>query len=128
MFNLSRGCVAGVAGLRLLVHHLPDVPLVRGEHYLPVLVEHPDLLQALLTAQHLDHLVEILPLIFKHVIAGASPHRLGDPQGSPQYLIRKLLLLGGDVNVGVDADGHEQNAAHHQNQLQADAFRPHGRS
>ncbi len=52
--------MTGVAGLSFFVHQFSNLFFIRGENYLTVFVENPDLLQTLLLSDGFDNLMHVL--------------------------------------------------------------------
>ena len=97
------GLVAGVAGLRPLVHQAPDLLAVGREGDLPVLVEDPDPFDALLSPDGRHDPVDFLAPVLEHEVVGAALDRVAEERSAPDH-------LAGEV-VALDPDGHEHEAS-----------------
>ena len=102
--------VALVACLRLSIHDLADLALLGGIRDHAPLVENPDVINALLLPNLLDHLVHVLPAGMQHGVTRTSPHRVRKPHGAQGGLRENLGPPALRRQIGVDPNVRDQEA------------------
>ena len=123
MFQWASLGVTGIAGLAAGIQPGADLLLRGGEHDLPLLVEDPNLPDALLleAAQVANVPVQVVPAVFQHVVVGTALDGLAKLVGTARALRQQLGRVSPEYRHGHPADGQSGGKPCSDNQAGADS-------